>query len=136
MPNATVVVENLHHDLKTLPGGYVVIKRMNHGEKLTRQDLSSKMKINATKKSKDIEGIIDLVQRTVSFWEFKNLIVDHNLTKLRDPNDPSSEVPLNLKDERDIAIIDGKIAEEINTAISNFNNFEEDAEDEETDLGK
>src|SRR4051812_43867411 len=129
MPVATVVVENRHVDLKSLPEGWVEIKRMNHGEKLLRQDMTSKVKLKGNRKSKDFEGEIDLMRKSVSMWEFANLIVGHNLTAYINPEVPEEgERPLNLRDPKDVALIDGKIAEEIDAAISEFNNFEEDAD--------
>jgi hypothetical protein len=128
MPVATVTQTNEKFPLKTCEGGFVVIKRMTHGEKLTRQDLSSKMKIGVAGRKKDFTGEIDTSRKAISFWEFKNLILEHNLTD-------DTERPLNFKLDADIAALDGVIAEEIDSLISKYNNFEDDADDPETDLG-
>jgi hypothetical protein len=136
VPVATVTERSRRFDLKTCPGGYVVVKRMTHGQKLYRADLTSKMKINASKKSKDVQGEIDLLQRQTAFWEFANLIEEHNLTALVNASDPGSdERPLNFKVPADVEMLDGRIGEEISTRIAEVNNFEEDADDEDSDLG-
>src|ERR1700750_2141338 len=84
MAVATVKTPTRRFDLKTCPEGYVVIKRMNHGQKLFRQDMSSKMQIDAGKKTRNVKAEIDMNQTQVAHWEFANLIVEHNLT---DEND-------------------------------------------------
>lgn len=124
-------------ELKTLPGAYVVIRRMNHGEKLTRGAFSDKMKFNASKGKKDVQGEIDMMQRSVALWEWTNLITDHNLEAYINPSNPDLGVRLlNLKDVKDISAVDANVAEEVSTYIGKVNNFEDDLDDSETDLGK
>lgn len=127
MPVATVTQKTEQFDLKSCPGGYVVIKRMTHGQKLARQDLSSKMKIDTGKKAKGATAEIDMMRAVVAHWEFQNLIADHNLTD-------ESERLLNFRYIPDIDMLDGKVAEEISTYIDKVNNFEADAEDTDTPL--
>lgn len=124
-------------DLKSLPEAFVVIRRMTHGQKLQRGSMSDKMRFVATKKSKDMQGEIDLMQRQIALWEWQNLIEDHNLEAYVNPNDPSQGTRLlNLKDVRDIEMVDARVAEEISTRIGEVNNFEDDFDDSETLLGK
>ena len=127
MPVAVSVERSKKFDLKTLPGAYVVIARMSHGQKLVRGDLSSKMKFTAGKRSKDLQGEIDMLQKVTAHWDWSNLIEDHNLQDV-------DERVLNFKDVRDIDKIDAKIAEEVSTYIDELNNFEGDAEDPESPL--
>lgn len=114
-------------DLKTLPGGYVVIRRMTHGQKLERQAFTSRLKFSIAKK-RDMQGEIDLMQKAVSLWEFKNLVAEHNLEDLDGRT-------LNFTNPADVEKLDGKVAEEITAHINALNNFEEDADDDETELG-
>lgn len=124
-------------DLKTLPEGFVVIRRMNHGQKMTRGSFTDKMKFSASRKSKDMQGEMDLMQRSITLWEWSNLIAEHNLEIHIDPNDLSKGTRLlNLRDVKDIELVDAPVAEEISTYIGKVNNFEDDFDDPETLLGK
>jgi hypothetical protein len=124
-------------DLKTLSEGFVVIRRMNHGQKMTRGSLSDKMRFSSSKKSKDVQGEIDLMQREITIWEWTNLIEDHNLEEYINPRKPEEGTrKLDFNRQIDIEKVDAKIAEEISTYISEINNFEADTEDEESELGK
>lgn len=113
-------------ELKTLPEGFVVIKSMTYGQKLTRGDLTSKMKIQASRSSKDVQGEIDLMQRAVALWEYANLIEDHNIEDVDGRK-------LNFKDQQDVNKLGARIGEEISTYIGKLNNFEED---DNSELGK
>jgi hypothetical protein len=75
-----------------------------------------------------VQGEIDMMQMKVTEWEYAHLILEHNL-------EDKDGRPLNFKNSRDVHLIDGRIGEEISSHISELNNFEEDAEDPETDLG-
>ena len=124
--------ETFRRDLKTAPpDGFVVIRRMNHGEKLLRSEFATKMtyKVAGKGRNKDMEGTIELMQRASTLWDFKHLIVDHNLQD-------KDERPLDFKNEADINKIPGIVGEEISSLLDELNNFEADAEDEESDLGK
>jgi hypothetical protein len=128
---------SVRKDLKTLPEGYVVIKRMTHGQKLQRGSLNDKMKFNSRKGSKDMQGEIELMQRSITLWEWGNLIEEHNLEEYVDPEKPEQGTRvLNFRDVRDCEKVDAPIAEEISTYISEINNFEPDENDETSELGK
>lgn len=128
MAIAVVVESSERKELRTCEGGFVVIRRMTYGQKLQRADLTSKMRVQASRKSKDVQGEIDLLQRQVTLWEFANLIADHNLTDAR-------ERKLDFKKPTDVEMISGRIGEEISKYIGDLNNFEEDLEDGDTELG-
>src|SRR4051794_28581743 len=122
-------------ELKSLEGGFVVINRMTHGQKLHRSSFQDKMTFKGNKK--DFQGQMDLMQRSVTLWEWTNIIGDHNLEAYINSNDPAQGTRLlNLKDVKDIESVDAKVAEEISTYISRVNNFEEEFDDAETLLGK
>lgn len=133
MPLATVSDVPERKDLKTCPDGYVLIRRMSHGEKLYRSGFASKMKFDAGgSRKKGMQGEIDLMQERTSLWEFANLIVEHNLTYQQNPQDVTSpELPLDFKKAEHVKMLDARIAEEISTYIDELNNFEIDAESSE-----
>ena len=118
--------ETESHDLKTCPGAFIKVRRLTYGEKLQRQAMVSNFRINASGKSKDFQGEMNLVNEQATLFDFQRCIVDHNLEK------PSSSdgvaVKLNFGDVNDIRLLDPRIGEEIDTIISKMNNFEEDDE--------
>lgn len=119
MPRATVVVSTEKFDLKTLPEGYVVIRRMTFGEKLERQDEMMKMSTPTDMNNKTLE--MSLMMKKMAIKDFATLVVEHNLT---DENDR----PLNFKDARDITNLDPRIGDEISALIDSINAFEETPE--------
>lgn len=119
MPVA-VVGEPKRYDLKTLPpDGYVVIRRLSHGEKNVRRAMNSKMTMKATKGRKDVDTVIDAFNADVDAYNFKNCIVEHNCLD-------KDERLLNFANPADLAKLDGKVSEEIATYIDLENNFEDD----------
>ena len=124
-------------NLKTLADAYVVIRRMNHGQKMTRGSLSDKMRFSGSKKSRDVQGEIDLMQREITLWEWMNLIEDHNLEEYINPRKPEEGTrKLDFSRPADIEKVDARVAEEISTYIGELNNFEDDVDDEGSELGK
>lgn len=122
-------------DLKTCPEGFVEIKRMTHGQKLTRGSFADKMTFKGGKK--DFQGQMDLMQATTTRWEWANVIASHNLETWVNPLDQSQGTRLlDFGKQADIDAVDAKIAEEISTYIGKVNNFEDDFEDDQTLLGK
>lgn len=123
MAIATVVNANERFDLKSCPpDGYVVIRRMSYGEKLKRQSMMTKFRMEMGRNKSDAMNMdVDLDQEKVSMWEFANLIVEHNLTD-------ENVKPLNFKNMVDIARLGPVVGEEIQTYIDKLNSFEEDQE--------
>lgn len=121
MAVATIVNTTERCDLKSCPpDGYVVIRRMTYGEKLKRQSMMTKFKMEMGRNKSDAMNMdVDLDQEKVSMWEFANLIVEHNLTD-------ENEKPLNFKNIADIARLGPVVGEEIQTQIDKLNSFEED----------
>jgi hypothetical protein len=131
MPIATTSDAPEHFDLKSLPGAFVIIRRMNHGERMTRQSLLNKAKMSGKRGRKDFDLEIDVVNDRVTLWEWQNLIVDHNLEYLENSNDPESVRKLDFKNPEHVRRVDGKVAEEVNQYLNDTNNFD----DEDTDQG-
>lgn len=119
MPVAVVNDETRRFDLKSLAGGYVVIREMSYGERIYRANLSGAMKILKDQKS-DYAGELAMETSRITLWDFMNLIVEHNLED-RDGR------PLNLHTESDVKKLSSKIGEEIGTYIDEVNNFEVEA---------
>lgn len=121
MPIATIT-NNISDQipLESLPEGYVVVRRMNYGEKLTRSNMATKFLLGGSAKdaaSKDFQGEIDLQTREIALWDFANLVVEHNLTD-------ALERKLNFKVRTDVESLDGTIGDEIGRIIDAFNDVE------------
>lgn len=123
MPVATVSKDTEKHPLKTLEGGFVVLKRMSYGQKLSRQAMISDMKMTGTKK--EFAATLNLANEKVTKWEFGVCVVDHNLEEK--VNDAVRK--LDLKKPEDIDKLDPRVGEEIASFIGKMNNFEEEAEE-------
>jgi hypothetical protein len=125
MPVATA--DTTSKDLKSCPGGYVELRRLTYGQMLERRSFAANMSVpmgNGKRGAKqDLEGTMKLMDARTTLYEFSHCIVDHNLTD-------ENERKLVLSQESDIRKLDPKVGEEIDSYISELNNFEaEDAED-------
>src|SRR6201999_2550496 len=79
MPRATVnALDAERHELKTLPEGYVTLRRMSYGQSLERRNIM-KVSIEGTGKKRDFKGELDMGARAVALYEFQHCIVEHNL---------------------------------------------------------
>jgi hypothetical protein len=79
MPKAVADTEPVQKDLKTLPEGFVLLKRMSYGAWLHRRDISMKMGMSMDAKDNTGEGTMGLNTEEVTQYEFAMCIVDHNL---------------------------------------------------------
>lgn len=118
MPVAVLVHEPERFELKSLPGAYVIVRRMTYGEKLQRSEMTMKMRMDMADKN-NMGADMQMLSRQVTLWSFNRLIIDHNLTDKDDRK-------LNFKSPVDVEALDGRIGEEIDTYIDKVNNFEED----------
>lgn len=124
MVRATVNTEEVvHHDLKSLPEGFVKIKRLSYGAKLHRRAMVSKMTIQGNSKGKDFAGEMQLINEAATQYDFAHCIVDHNL-------DDETGRKLNFSNVQDITSLDPRVGEEIDKYINELNNFEEDEDDD------
>lgn len=129
MPVAVITEQSKTFDLKSCPpDGYVTIRRMTYGQKLTRTEMTSKLRIAMQKGTKDVQGEIDMMQRQVALWEFANLIADHNLTDTMNRK-------LDFANPADVQSLMGQVGEEISTYIDELNNFEAESVNGTTELG-
>lgn len=116
MPKATTNVNDTEKfDLKTCEGGFVVLRRMNYGELLERRTLAGKLNFQGGKG--DTQAYINVANRLVTEFEFKNCIVDHNLEN-------ESGQPLDFRSGVTISLLDPRIGDEISSLIDSMNQAE------------
>lgn len=123
MPIAVVEENEEKCPLKTCPpDGYVIIKKMNYGQSLERQDMIAEIAMQMPENKRNNPKMeIKFLQRKTALWEFANLIIDHNL-QAKDGR------LLNFKNPEDVTLIRGPIGDEIQAYINKFNSFEDDEE--------
>lgn len=128
MPRATVTTDTTKVDLKTCPpDGYVVLKPMPYGTKMSRSDKAMKMTFKqetgprkrGQKSTSDTE--IEMLQRAATLIDFQTCIVDHNL-------EDESGRKLDFNQIADFESLDPRVGEEISIAIDELNNFESEEE--------
>ena len=96
------------------PDGFVIVRRMNYGEELKRSGMAAKLLMNANKDTKDFQGEIDMQTEEVAYWDFANLIVEHNL------QDATGRL-LNFKNRADVNMLSGAVGKEVGQIIDDFN---------------
>lgn len=118
MPRATVTTEDVtRFDLKSLEGGYVILRPLTYAQFLARRDIGGKMTVKANERSKDMTGEVAMMQMAVTQYEFQHCIVEHNLE-----NDDGAL----LQFPRDFGLLNPRIGEEISQLIDKMNQFEVD----------
>lgn len=122
MPVASVSDIPEHFNLKTLPEGYVKIRRMSYGEKVARIDKATKQEMTGNKRSAKVT--VETFNRLLTQMDFASCIVEHNLEWV----DKDGHLhPFDFKnDNAALERLDPRIAEEINNYIDKINGFVED----------
>lgn len=119
MPRGTVSLEPQRYELKTaLPDGYVVLKRMSYGQVIERRSLLT-LGFRSDGKSNDFQGEMAMASSKITAYEFASCIVDHNL-------EDENGVKMNLTVPDGLVQLDSKIGQEIESYISEMNNFNEE----------
>jgi hypothetical protein len=121
MPNATRIAATENHALKTLPEGFVEVRRLSYGQKLERKAMSSMATVEGSKRG-NMRATMQMINEAATLFDFRNCIVDHNL---EDENGNK----LDLTKQSDIRRLDPRVGDEIESILDKLNNFEE--EDEE-----
>lgn len=124
MAVATIVESEVRFSLNSCPpDGFVVIRRMTYGERLRRQGMMSKMRMDMGDRKTGGNPVaeFEMFHEQVSAWEFANLVVQHNLTD-------ANNKPLNFKNVADVHRIRGQVGDEITQYINKINEFEEEEE--------
>jgi len=122
MPAAVVNMNSTERfDLKSLPpDGYVVLRKMTYGQKLTRQQNAMRMQMEMQRGRKgNAKANMEMLTLQSTLYDFKNCVVEHNLTD-------ESGAALNLSNDFDVTRLDPQVGEEISTLIDNMNNFEDE----------
>ena len=131
MPKATRSIDTKHFDLKSLPpnpdtgeeGGWVKLRQMSYEEVLERRSFTSDMKVKQGQGQKDFEGVLQLMNKNATIFEFNACIVEHNLQgeddKLLDFSKPST-----------LKLLDPRVGEEISRYIDELNQFDEAGDEE------
>jgi hypothetical protein len=124
MPKATAtIVEPERHDLKSLPEGWVVLKRLTYGQKLERKAMASVASAETQGRgSRNMKLQMAMINEEAQLYDFTHCVVEHNL------EDDSGNL-LNLQDINAIRSLDPRIGEEIERLMDKMNNFEEDDEE-------
>src|SRR5262245_33703865 len=118
MPKATISQEAVRYDLKTLPEGYVELRRMPYGQWLHRQELAMRLSIEAQgRQQAGFKGEMVMANQAVTQFEFQQCVVSHNLE-----NDAGE--PLDFRSPHSLALLDPKIGNEISRYISEMHEFE------------
>src|SRR5438034_11328211 len=73
MPVGTVSRNEEKFDLETLPGAFIIVRRMTYGEKLSRQDEMFSMR--ASMDDKQLE--MAMLNKKMALTDFGNLVLDH-----------------------------------------------------------
>lgn len=132
MPIATVSTEGVRKELTTLPGAYVVIKPLSHGQALYRREMATNQAMDVDTKAgkkQSAKMIIDFVQRASTAYDFRTCIIDHNLEWM--PPNAQEATKMDFKDESMLDKLDPRVGGEIEALIDSLNNFEERAQEEE-----
>jgi hypothetical protein len=120
MPRATNNIEDVqHYDLKSLPGGFVELRRMTYGEYLKRQGMAMDMQMRSEGRGKGNVMDIDLGQQKVTEFEFSKCIASHNL-------EDDQGNPLDFRSSGHVHMLDPRIGQEIGDLIDKLNIWEED----------
>jgi hypothetical protein len=121
-------------ELKSLEGGFVVLRRMSYGERMTRKSFMSKVKLQqelsgsrAERRSKSAQGFMaemDMANEAVTAFEFSVSIVDHNL----EYDDRGVVKKLDFTNSAHVKLLDGRVGEEIDELIVDLNELDDNDE--------
>lgn len=116
MPRATVNTTAEQHELKSLDGAFVKLKRMSYGQWVHRQDIAMDMEMTGSGKN-DAKSTINMTQQRVAIWEFEHCIVEHNL------EDEAGQL-LVFGNPNTINILNPIVGNEISKLISELHEFD------------
>jgi hypothetical protein len=102
--------------LKSCPEGYVELRRMSYGEVLRKRQMGTTMSLQQGSDG-DTQGVMEMVQRRMTEFEFAKCVVDHNL---EDENGKT----LDFKKSNTFDRLDPRIGEEIGEEIDKMNQLE------------
>lgn len=117
MPRATINTDSQRYELKSLPEGFVVLKRMSYGQWLHRQELAMKLQIDGGKKGDGMKGEMVMANKAVTVFELSQCIVDHNL-------EHDNGEKLDFRQPQTLDILDPRIGNEISGYIMELHEFD------------
>jgi hypothetical protein len=118
MPKATTSTKPQRFDLASCPpDGFVELKRMTHGQRLHRQDISMNIAMQQDQRAKTAQMEIAPTQTRVVQYEFQVCIVTHNLQK-------DDDSLFNFDSPQDFAALDPNIGEEISSLIETMHDWQ------------
>lgn len=124
MPRATINNSLTEHkELKSLPGGWVELRRLTYGQMVQRRAMM-KLSVAAGGKNKDFKGEMAMASEEITRFEFSHAIVDHNL-------EDESGRKLNLGAPVDFASLDPRVGTEIETLVTEMNQFDDESDPQE-----
>lgn len=119
MPKATRSENTERLDLKSLPGGYVVARKLSYGEKQRRMQIAAGQSIATNQRNNGQPEKVDVVIHNfdIQFYDFSHCIVEHNLTK-----DDADTIKINFKSIADFEELDDAVGQEIEIFLDKLNN--------------
>jgi hypothetical protein len=127
VPVAVVDLEDTKDfPLKSLPEGYVTLRRLTYGQKLHRQSMAMQMSMRGQGDQAEAHMSMQLV--AIGVFDFGHCIVDHNL-------EDKTGRKLSFTNGADLQKLDPRIGEEIDRYINKMNNFEDTDEVKNSDSG-
>lgn len=116
MPRAVInPADTQRHELKTVPEGFVVLRRMSYGKYLDRQ--TEAMAVQMQEKDGDRSLDMKMMGRKTALLEFKECIVEHNL------EDDQGNL-LDFSKPHTLDILDPRVGQEIGDLLNELNNFQ------------
>jgi hypothetical protein len=123
MPNAVANIgETVRHELKSLPGGFVELRRMTYGQTVQRRAMLKLSVQSGGGRNKGFAGEMAMASEEIQQFEFRVCVVDHNL---EDEN--GNKLP--IATPAGFARLHPKIGQEIEKLIGEMNNLEDDEEE-------
>lgn len=119
MVRATTSLEPIRKDLKSLPGGWVVLRQMTYGEYLHRRDMAMGLSVqgDSLRQGTPDKINIDMLQTAVTQFEFKTCILDHNL-------EDENGVKLDLTSPAGLQRLDPLVGQEIEELLDELNKWD------------
>lgn len=121
MPKAIRSTDTEKHELKSLPGGYVVARKLSYGEKQRRMQIASGQSIHTQARSNGQPDKVDVSINSfdIQQFDFMHCIIEHNLFK-----DDDERVKFNFRNALDLMDLDDAIGQEIEAFLDELNNDE------------
>jgi len=124
VPRATVdITATERYDLESVPGGYVVLRRMSYGQFLQRQEMAMQIQMtqqsNGSRRGSSGDAKMDIknAHLAVASFEMKCCIAEHNL------EDDTGNV-LDFGQTFTTTILDPRVGQEIGARIDEMNKIE------------